>query len=668
MNAVVNLSRHPGLRLAQQVLLLAFAGVLTVVTTTLVMQAGQILPGTTIDGLDVSGLTRQEATAQLSTVAGRRSQPVATVTFMDVSHRLSSDDANVQVDVAATVNTAYARGRAGFFSFVTRPYLLFQTTTVPLTFTFDRAVVAAFVETVAAAHDQPLIDGSLAIQTSRPSVQLVTPQVGVQVARQELEALTVALITQARDSPQPVPAIRERPRLSIAHTTQLAAALKTVLATPQTVAIESSLVTFEPAELASLITLVEETGSDGSVVLRVVIDPARLPNRLIQMAGSHARNPEPARYSSPRRPSRFVTSLGNLTVEPLPYSIQVVPPIDGLIVDAHDLAQQLATAISNGQPHLRLSLRRLSPPEPLTSFEELRPTHLLATFTSPLVAGQARNINIALLAETLDERVILPGESFSINAISGRRRCEDGYVPAGVIVGGELVEACGGGVSQVGTTFLNAAWFAGVQLDAFTPHSFYIGRYSPGREATLSYPQLDVAFTNTTAAALHIRTFTTPTSLTVSLYGQPVFARVQAVHGPRVDPRPFTEERRLDESLPRGTERVLQSGGSGFTITVSRILTTEDGRQRSEQFTTRYLPQRRIVAYNPDAAPANPPPDDETDDEADDAADASKNGPENESDEAALERSGAEFVLSASPAQHRPVAKAQTCKRFARST
>lgn len=628
MTAAPNVWHYRGFRRTAEALLLAVVAVSAVVVITLVMQAGRMLPGTHIDGLDVSGLTRDAAARQLVEVAADRPERDATVLFADVTHTLSSSEANVQVDVAATVRSAYAQGRGSFWSFLTRPYALFTSTSVPLAFSWDQARLAELVTAVAATHDQVMIDGALAIGTSRPFVELVTPQVGVSVQTDDLTAKMIALLTGATKSPQPVPAVKVLPRLSVPHTVHLAAALETVLASPQTVTIETSSVTLSPAELAALLTIVERPLGDGSMLVRVAIDPTAFPSQLIAIAQRHARGPEPARYASPERPDRFVTALGNLAVEPLPYPVEVIPPLDGLIVDAHDLAQQLAVAVSNAQPQITLELRTLPAPGSIRPLEEVRPTHLLSTFTSPLVAGQTRNINIALLAKTLDELVILPGESFSINALSGPRRCEDGYVPAGVIFRGELVEACGGGVSQVGTTFLNAAFFAGVQLDAFTPHSFYIGRYSPGREATLSYPRLDVAFTNTTPAAIHIRTLTTPTSLTVSLYGRPAFARVRAVHGPRVDPRPFDEERRLDRALPRGTERVLQRGGAGFTITVTRVMTQADGTERSERFTTRYLPQRRIVAYNPEVVAPPPPPDDEPEDEPEDEPDVSESSGE----------------------------------------
>ena len=479
--------------------------------------------------------------------------------------------------------------------------------TVALRYDYDSAAVDAFVHSIAVRHDQVVTDGSLRITATAPHVAVEQPQRGVTVNQSATTERVVAVLTGALASPQPVVATLTQPRLSAVHVTHLAAALTTVFTAPRNVTIGTATVTLSATELAGLTTLVFEPSVDLGLIPRVVVDPTRLPERLLALASRQTRSPEPARFSSPQQPDRQLTTLGDVTVEPLLYPVFVIPAIDGLIVDTSELAQQMADAVTNGQSRMVLLLRAVALPEPKTPLADVLPTHLLATFTSPLIAGQQRNLNIELLAATLDDTVIMPGESFSINAISGPRSCTAGYVPAGAIIAGELVDVCGGGVSQVGTTVLNAAFFAGVQLDAFTPHSFYIGRYSPGREATLSYPRLDVAFTNTTAAALHLRTFFTPTSLTVSLYGKPSHDSVTARHGPRTDPRPFTEDRRLDRALSPGSEQVLQSGGDGFTITVTRIVQGPNGREQSEQFTTRYLPQRRIVSYNP--APPVPAPD-----------------------------------------------------------
>jgi vancomycin resistance protein YoaR len=160
--------------------------------------------------------------------------------------------------------------------------------------------------------------------------------------------------------------------------------------------------------------------------------------------------------------------------------------------------------------------------------------------------------NIDRMAEIVDGTVVAPGATFSLNAASGRRTLEGGFVNAPAIADGELVDQIGGGVSQFSTTLFNAVWFAGLESVAHQPHSKYISRYPPGREATLDYDTIQNIFRNTTDAPLVIRTATTATSITVGLYGHTGNRTVTSTSGPEI---------------PRT--------GGGFSISITRQVVDE---------------------------------------------------------------------------------------------
>jgi vancomycin resistance protein YoaR len=122
-------------------------------------------------------------------------------------------------------------------------------------------------------------------------------------------------------------------------------------------------------------------------------------------------------------------------------------------------------------------------------------------------------------------------------------------VSAPAIADGELVDQFGGGVSQFSTTLFNAAWFAGLPILRHQPHSEYISRYPPGREATLDYESIDQTIRNDTRSPVVIRASTTGTSVTVALYGHVGDRQVESTTGARV---------------PRT--------GGGFAITVRRVV------------------------------------------------------------------------------------------------
>ncbi len=173
--------------------------------------------------------------------------------------------------------------------------------------------------------------------------------------------------------------------------------------------------------------------------------------------------------------------------------------------------------------------------------------------------------NIQRMARTVDGTVIPAGGTFSLNGITGERTKAKGYVEAPYIVDNRLEPSVGGGVSQFSTTTYNAAYFAGLQIDAHQPHSLYISRYPAGRESTLDFPDIDLKWTNDTDAPILVRTSYDNAGITVSLYGDNGGRRVTAKTGARE-----------------------KADGGDFEITVTRTVHYADGRTAVQPSTTRY--------------------------------------------------------------------------------
>jgi vancomycin resistance protein YoaR len=192
--------------------------------------------------------------------------------------------------------------------------------------------------------------------------------------------------------------------------------------------------------------------------------------------------------------------------------------------------------------------------------EAALPLKQVSTFTTYHPAGQSRVTNIQMLADEIDNSVVQPGDTFSINDTAGKRTLEEGYVRAGAIINGE-VTCCdspvniGGGTSQFATTFYNAVFF-GCYEDVFhQPHSLYFSRYPYVREATLGFPAPDVKFLNDSDTPVYIDTSHTSGSITVTMYGD-------------------------------NGGRTCTSSTSGNTVT--RTMTHPDGSVTTERWTWRY--------------------------------------------------------------------------------
>jgi vancomycin resistance protein YoaR len=203
--------------------------------------------------------------------------------------------------------------------------------------------------------------------------------------------------------------------------------------------------------------------------------------------------------------------------------------------------------------------------------------------TGGFAVDSGRNIKRA--AEVINGTIIGPGETFSLNGLTEPRDAAHGYIEAGVIQDGHASRDVGGGVSQVATTTYNAAYFAGMTDVVHKPHSFYISRYPPGREATVVGGPVDLKWRNDTPGGVLVQTVWTPSTLTVRIWGTKRY-NVTSTPGPRTKP---TTPNKVE--IPAGEPCTPSQGAPGFTITDTRTLRDlRTGAVRTEKRTTKYNP------------------------------------------------------------------------------
>ena len=226
----------------------------------------------------------------------------------------------------------------------------------------------------------------------------------------------------------------------------------------------------------------------------------------------------------------------------------------------------------------------------------------VSEFTTPYQCCPPRVTNIRRGAQILDGRIIPAGNRFSLNNALGERTTSRGFVEAPAIAAGELVDSVGGGVSQIATTTYNAAFFAGLELQAHTPHEFYISRYPMGREATVSWRQPDLVFRNDWPAAILMSVRAASNGITVALYSSKLGRRVETTTG---RPTNFTEPKTIERKkpdLPPGTRTVIQAAGPrGFSITYTRKVFRGNTLKSNRTFSWRYRPENAIVEVGPPA-------------------------------------------------------------------
>ena len=571
-----------------------------------IAQAGRVLPGTSVVGVDVGGRDAWGARRILAPALEREQQRLLAVSIPGERILVRPVELGLTFDVDTTAAAALERGRVGALAPAVRLTAPLVTTSIPPRGVLDEARLADWVDTLAERVDREAGFGDLTIGEGLDAVAVVAPNGTLRIDREEsitrlrraLLSPDVSHVELAVEVSLPPPT---RPALE-----QLASRVQRAIVAPITLHDDGRRLTVDPATLVELLEVRIVSDPEGTRP-ELAIDRIRA-QRVLGSAGRRTfdRGASDAIIVTPDLPPLVFADLSSARFTPVVVDVDIDPGERRTSFSAERAARQLVDMVMAGARSAEADL--LTDDPGLTTEAALagRPTHLLGTFTTFHPAGAPRTANIRLLADLLDGSLVAPGGEFSINRTSGPRRCEDGFVPAGTIIRGELVDTCGGGVSQLGTTLMNAAFFAGLPLEQWQPHSFFISRYPAGREATLNFPELDVRFANDTDGFVVVRTSHTPDSITVSLYGVPRWSEVRADHGERRAPTDFSEVVRTAPDLAPGARRVVQSGGGGFTIAVARTRTPLDaGTEVSvERWTTVYRPQQRIVEVG--AAPVSP--------------------------------------------------------------
>jgi vancomycin resistance protein YoaR len=300
------------------------------------------------------------------------------------------------------------------------------------------------------------------------------------------------------------------------------------------------------------------------------------------------------RFDAERVLASVESSLVDATQQPRDASYQIVngkpvlvPARTGRGVNDKLLARDAEKVFAEGgERTIPVRLGTVAPAVDTTQIQGLGIKELVGEFTTSFDCCQPRVKNIQRMAQEVDGYLVKPGQTFSVNEVLGERTVEDGYVEAGQIVGGRMVNIVGGGGSQFATTMYNAAFFGGFDDVEHQPMDYYAPRYPAGRDVALLYPDLDLKWRNDSEFGVLIKTAFTETSVTVALWSTKRYDRVEAVASERRDFTPF----RRESSAAAGCLPTV--GEQGFTIDVTRVF-YNDGKvlKKDKKLTTKYRPQ-----------------------------------------------------------------------------
>lgn len=223
---------------------------------------------------------------------------------------------------------------------------------------------------------------------------------------------------------------------------------------------------------------------------------------------------------------------------------------------------------------------------------------VFSTYETEYTANaEARNNNIHLAASLLNNSIVESGGgTWSFNTTAGECNAEKGFQGAGVIIDGETVDEIGGGICQVATTVFNAVYESGLPVVRRSNHSLYIASYPAGRDAAVSWPDLDLIWQNDTNSDILVQTSYTDTSVTVNLIGVNPGLTVTSSATDFVAGEKYTTKTVEDNELTAAQSYTKQNGSDGRSITVTRTVKDANGEVvRTDTFNSVYDAKDEII-------------------------------------------------------------------------
>lgn len=233
---------------------------------------------------------------------------------------------------------------------------------------------------------------------------------------------------------------------------------------------------------------------------------------------------------------------------------------------------------------------------------------LVGTFTTRYDASlKNRSTNLEIACKKINDKVVMPGETFSYNKTLGERTAAAGYKNAAVYENGRVVDGIGGGICQISSTLYNAVIKANLGIVERRNHQFVTSYVPAGQDATVVYGMTDFKFKNTRNYAVKIKATCSNGIATVSIYG----IKEENEYDIKFDTRiistiPYTVKYEEDKNLAVGKEKVSQVGANGV-ITETYLVKSLNGKVVSREFLYKdtYNAMQRIIVRGTKGATTN---------------------------------------------------------------
>ncbi len=282
--------------------------------------------------------------------------------------------------------------------------------------------------------------------------------------------------------------------------------------------------------------------------------------------------------------------------------VTVIPGVDGVKMDL-DAARSIIGDATTGQFSIPLELTPAEINAEALQALLFRDT-LAATETKLNPNEKSRTHNVELACNYINGTILNPGDEFSYNKVVGQRTAARGFREAGIFVAGRLEEGLGGGVCQPSSTLYMAVLRADLEVTERSNHGMTVSYTPLGEDATVSWGTIDFRFVNNTEYPIKILASREGSYCKMTILGTKTTDKTVEIKTNTLSTTQWQTVRQLDTSLSPGTERVDQSGSTGYRTETFKIITENGQTTTVKANNSTYNKRDKLVLYNDSSAAA----------------------------------------------------------------
>lgn len=570
-----------------------------------------ILHGVTIGGVDVSDMTRDEAVDAVSRVYNARingnpvyvyasnedmasearnpevsdTDSIEEVRQNTVAWATNASELDAQVDYFALADTALAAGRGGVFA---QLGLESVEEDIPVVVNLNNQMVDALAQEIDYTLGDPYDNFGVAMEGGKA---YVTPgHDGYMVDREWLSSkISEALLKEDTVERAFVADVQYHEVQIDEESAQYTADLiNTSIADGLNLNCGEVSWTLSPSQLAHWVRTEEMADGKGGHKLQPYINGAQAKSALLVAAnGGFAEGS--AKMAFEKNNGKIFVNISG--ADELPMVGDAVDEMDNVLFGGRAEKPLPAIEEHDEVPHVEVHTAKVPKQMTLEDAVQYGIVTIVSEYTTEYTAGaEARNHNIHLAADLIDQSITPGGKVWSFNeVVGGECDAEKGFEAAAIIANNETVDAIGGGVCQVATTVFNAAYQAGYDIVERSNHTLFIPSYPAGRDATIAWPELDLKFRNETNSDILLDMSYTDTTVTATIYGIDPGYTVNTDTGEMLPGQKAKTRYEYDAELGPGEEYTKSYGVDGQQITVIRyVYDSSDALVREDTFHSEY--------------------------------------------------------------------------------